>query len=65
MADEPAPLADLVRWEYWFFKAYGDHARDLRELNELGSEGWEVVGLVHPGRLLMKRLIDGSGAPNV
>ncbi len=50
------PPAPPMRWEYHVVRhASGSVLRFLDELNGLGNEGWECVGVLQPGVLLYKR----------
>lgn len=43
-----------IRWEYKIMRLTSDFEADFRELNSLGSEGWEMIetGI---GRAIFKR----------
>lgn len=51
----------MDKWEYRRGDAIG---QDLKELNALGKEGWEVVAYVQ-GSLLLKRKIPSAPAQTV
>jgi hypothetical protein len=61
----------VEQWEYTFADVSG-LGKDVGELNRLGSEGWEAVGMVstwgarewrfvHPVVLLKRRRAPGAG----
>ena len=44
--DKPAAASEKVRWEYTVFSfGFATRAGDIRKLNELGEDGWELVAI--------------------
>jgi hypothetical protein len=44
-----------MKWEYKIQQVYDEVERTLRTLNDLGNDGWEVLGSLTPTHLLLKR----------
>lgn len=45
----------MTQWEYWVHRYVGDTKRIQEALNELGSEGWELVTVDEESIFYFKR----------